>query len=181
MYTLLPNTGTTTIYTLVQLIIVSEQDELGASFGTWLAEIAQNDILTVRNSTNANDYAIYKVNFIQQTNVPGGPGYRSFTVTHLGSNGTHSTTTDYMVGYIKSGISRIGPQGITGPQGISGPQGPQGINGPQGVGGPQGPQGITGPQGINGKDFEFEDFTPLQLSQLTGAQGPQGPQGVGGV
>ena len=85
-----------------------------------------------------------------------------------------------MVGYIKSGISRIGPQGITGPQGISGPQGPQGINGPQGVGGPQGPQGITGPQGINGKDFTFEDFTPLQLSLLTGAQGPQGPQGIAG-
>jgi hypothetical protein len=73
-----------------------------------------------------------------------------------------------------------GDRGETGPQGIQGEQGPKGAQGIQGPAGERGPQGETGPAGPQGKAFTYDDFTPEQLSALTGPEGPEGPQGPKG-
>ena len=58
-----------------------------------------------------------------------------------------------------------------------GDQGIQGIQGPIGPGGGIGPQGPKGDKGDTGDAFEYEDFTPQQLEDLTGATGGVGPKG----
>ena len=58
-----------------------------------------------------------------------------------------------------------------------GPTGPQGTIGPEGPTGPQGIQGLQGPQG---DPFIYDDFSEVQLDNLTGPEGPEGPQGPKG-
>uniref|UniRef100_UPI0040476401 hypothetical protein n=1 Tax=Algoriphagus sp. TaxID=1872435 RepID=UPI0040476401 len=53
-----------------------------------------------------------------------------------------------------SGVSLIGPQGVTGSSGAAGQQGPIGLTGPagsQGIQGPSGATGATGAAGVDGK------------------------------
>lgn len=70
-----------------------------------------------------------------------------------------------------------GDQGEKGDAGPRGPAGQTGEPGPKGDTGEPGPQGETGQKGDKGDPFTYEDFTPEQLSALTGPQGPQGPKG----
>jgi hypothetical protein len=74
----------------------------------------------------------------------------------IGSNGDFyiNTTTNTLYGPKASGawptgVSLVGPQGLTGMTGATGPQGPAGATGVQG---PAGPTGPTGPQGVAGAD-----------------------------
>ena len=70
-----------------------------------------------------------------------------------------------------------GDQGEKGDAGPRGPAGQTGEPGPKGDTGEPGPQGEKGQKGDKGDPFTYEDFTPEQLSALTGPQGPQGPKG----
>ena len=70
-----------------------------------------------------------------------------------------------------------GDQGEKGDAGPRGPAGQTGEPGPKGDTGEPGPQGEKGQKGDKGDPFTYEDFTPEQLSALTGPQGPQGLQG----
>ena len=70
-----------------------------------------------------------------------------------------------------------GDQGEKGDDGPRGPAGQTGEPGPKGDTGEPGPQGEKGQKGDKGDPFTYEDFTPEQLSALTGPQGPQGPKG----
>ncbi len=70
-----------------------------------------------------------------------------------------------------------GDQGEKGDAGPRGPAGQTGEPGPKGDTGEPGPQGEKGQKGDKGDPFTYEDFTPEQLSALTGPQGPQGLKG----
>jgi hypothetical protein len=71
-----------------------------------------------------------------------------------------------------TGLSMVGPQGLTG---ATGAQGPTGLTGPAGATGPQGPIGLTGPQGAVGSQG------PIGLTGATGPQGTAGTNGTNGL
>ena len=108
-------------------------------------------------------------------------GVPSASITATGPN--TAKIFNFEFSGLKGERGQTGATGATGATGPIGPQGPQGIQGPKGD---QGPQGLQGPKG---DAFTYDDFTPEQLSALTGPTGPkgdkgetgpQGPQGIKG-
>jgi len=81
----------------------------------------------------------------------------------------------------KGDTGLTGAQGIQGPTGLTGPVGITGIQGIQGIKGDTGDTGLTGEKGDQGDPFEYTDFTPEQLSNLTGPQGIKGDKGDTGL
>ncbi len=74
-----------------------------------------------------------------------------------------------------TGVSLVGPQGLTGSTGATGPiglTGATGATGPIGATGPQGPIGLTGATGATGA---------VGATGATGLTGPTGPQGAMGL
>ena len=90
-------------------------------------------------------------------------------------------------GWLATGVSLVGPQGLTGAIGPTGPQGIQGLTGATGVIGPQGIQGLTGATGplgatgLTGAIGASGPQGPIGLTGNTGATGATGPQGIQGL
>lgn len=99
----------------------------------------------------------------------------------IGNNGDFyiNTATSFLFGpkaggVWPTGVSLIGPIGLTGPQGFQGVVGAQGVQGFTGSVGPQGTQGVVGATGATGAAGS-QGFQGFQ-----GFSGPQGSTGIDG-
>ena len=87
-------------------------------------------------------------------------------------------------GWPATGVSLVGPQGLSGATGATGQQGPIGLTGATGATGSQGPIGATGAQGpigLTGAVGATGPQGPIGMTGTTGAIGPQGPIGLTGA
>lgn len=134
----------------------------------------------ISNKFNANDYAMFSVNNVNQIIDLSDTGYYVFNCTWLNGANQFTNFENIIVTFARTGdigaTGATGPVGYTGSHGMFAAYGATGASGPPGPPGPPGPLGSTGPQGIPGPPGP-PGATGAGSTGATGPEGPPGPPG----